>query len=100
MDASEPTEIVDRLGWMARKLKKDLISHDAPARHIPAASFHFSPDGHFTKHRSPFRLECVPPPDSLIPFLWLSTFSPHHRFESCKFLVHPLRTTECVQAIL
>src|SRR5512141_371802 len=100
MDAADTTEFVDRFGWMARELKEHLISHDAPARHVPSAGFRFSPGSQLTKHRSPFGLERVPPPNSLVPLLRLSTFFSHHCFKSRKFLVDPLRTAECLQAVL
>ncbi len=100
MDTAETTEIVDRFRWMACELEEHLVSHDTSARHVPAAGFRFSPDSQFTKHRSPFGLERVPPTNSLVAFLRLSTFFSHRRFEACKFLTDPFRTTECAQAIL
>ena len=100
MDAAETTEIVDGFWWMTRELEEDLVSHDASARHVPAAGFCFSPGSHFTKHCSPFGLERIPPANSLIAFLRLSTFFSHRRFEARKFLIDPLGAAKCVQAIL
>jgi len=94
VDATETAEIIDRFGWMARELNKHLVSHNASARHVPAAGFRFPPSSQFTKHRCPFGFERVPSPNSLVAFLRLSTFFSHCRFKSREFLTDPLRTTE------
>ena len=54
MDTAETTKLIDRFGWMACELEEHLVSHDASARHVPAAGFRFSPGSQFTKHCSPF----------------------------------------------
>jgi hypothetical protein len=94
MDATEATKIIDRFRWMACKLEEHLVSHDTSARHVPAASFRFSPSSQFTKHRSPFGLKRVPPSNPLVALLWLSAFFSHHGFEACKFLIDPLQSAE------
>ena len=100
MDTAETTKVIERFGRMACELQKHLVSHNASARDIPTAGFPFSPGSQFTKHRSPFGLECVPPTNSLVAFLRLSTFFSYRRFEARKFLVDPLRTAECTQSVL
>ena len=100
MDAAETTEIVDRFWRVACELEEYLVSHDASARHVPAAGFRFSPYSQFTKHGSPFGLECIPPPNSLVAFLRLSTLFSYRCFEASKLLTDPFRPAECIQAVL
>jgi hypothetical protein len=100
MNAAETTEIIERFGWMASQLEKHLISHDPPARHIPASGFRFPPGRQLTKYRSPFGFERFPASNSLIAFLRLTALFSHRGFESSKFLLDPLQTAERIQPIL
>src|SRR6185295_3213380 len=100
MDAAETTKVIERFGWMASKLQKHLISHDPPARHIPASGFRFPPGSHLTKYCSPFGFERFPAFNSLVAFLRLPALFSHRCFESSKFLINPLQTTKRFQTIL
>src|SRR6476660_9950464 len=100
MDATQTTELVERFRWVPCELEEHFVPHDASARYVPASGFSFSPGSQFTKDRSPFGLQRVPSPNSLIAFLRLPTLFSHYRFEPCKLLTRPFQTSECFQAIL
>src|SRR5262245_4803280 len=90
MDTTEATEIADRFWGMACELEEYLVSHNASARHVPAAGFCFSPGSQFTKHRSPFWLERVTTSNSPVAFLRLPTFFSDDCFKARKLFADPL----------